>query len=163
MIPTQLWRRLELPGRPETQPDDDLGKLGNWSTAVMATAYGELALFVSQRTRLAIATPLVPINPLVRWFVRRVGEDLLRRGYDRELVDAEVAALTQLRLGRNADRSLTGSINQLLWEAQHYNEPVSSQLEACDLLQARLSNTPHVKRTPSFADQSLALVLATRH
>jgi hypothetical protein len=46
MIPPQLWRRLELPGRPEAQPDDDLGKLGNWSTAVMATAYGELALFV---------------------------------------------------------------------------------------------------------------------
>ena len=163
MLTQRLWRRFGLAGRPTEQPDDPSTGLGNWTVVDVATRYGELALFVNQRTCLVAVTPLLPLRDAVLLFAVQVGTELERLGVARESIDAEQAAILKLCPGKNTDRSLLGTANHLAFDAQHFDQRVASPKELCDRLQAWLNETPHVRRTPSFAADAVAEIFATRH
>ena len=163
MLTQRLWRRFGLPGRPTAAPDSEATGLGNWTLVDVMTRYGELALFVNQRTCLVAVTPLLPLEETLVVFRLQVATELERLGVSRESIDAEVVGLTKLGLGKNEDRSLFGSANQLAFDAQHFDERVRNSKELCDGLQAWLNETPHVKRTPAFAADAVAELFATRH
>ena len=163
MLTQRLWRRFGLSGRPTEQPDDEAAGLGNWTVVDVATQYGELALFVNQRTCLVAVTPLLPLREALLLFALQVGTELERLGVPREIIEVEQAAVLALKLGKNTDRSLLGTANQLALDATYFDERVESPKVLCDRLQAWLNETPHVKRKPSFAADAVAEIFATRH
>ncbi len=163
MLTQRLWRRFGLPGRPTAAADGQATGLGNWTLIDVMTRYGELALFVNQRTCLVAVTPLLPLEEALVLFAVQVGTELERLGVSRERIEAERAALTKLALGKNTDRSLLGTANQLAFDALYFDERVRSPKELCDRLQAWLNETPHVKRTPAFPADAVAELFATRH
>ena len=163
MLTQRLWRRFGLAGRPIEQPADEATGLGDWTVIDVTTRYGELALFVNQRTCLVAVTPLLPLRDAILLFAVQVGTELERLGVPKKGIDAEQAAVLKLRLGKNTDRSLLGTANQLAFDAQHFDERVASPKELCDRLQAWLNETPHVNRKPSFAADAVAEIFATRH
>ena len=163
MLTQRLWRRFGLTGRPMVQPDDEAAGLGSWTVVDVATQYGELALFVNRRTCLVAVTPLLPLPDVLILFAVQIGTELGRLGVPKETIDTEQAAVMKLKLGKNTDRSLLGTANQLAFDAQHFDERVASPKVLCDRLQAWLNETPHVKRVPSFAADAVAEIFATRH
>jgi hypothetical protein len=163
MIPAKLWTRLGLRGSPLAATDDERGRLGNWSLASVGTGVGELALFVNQRTCLTVLTPIAPLPILIRSFVLRLAEELGRHAIGRAMIQAELAALAEPKLGKNTDRSLLGTVNDLVFHAQVRAEKARTIAAACDTVQSGLNATPHVNRKPSFSDEALAALFATRH
>jgi len=163
MLTQRLWQRFGLPGRPTMQPNDEAAGLGNWTMVDVPTRFGELALFVNQRTCVVAVTPLLTLGETLLLFALQVGTELERLGVSRDIIEAEQETLTKLELGKNTDRSLLGTANQLALDAQYFDERVRSPKELCDRLQAWLNETPHVKRTPAFAADAVAEIFATRH
>jgi len=93
----------------------------------------------------------------------RLADELERHGVGRALIQHELVALAEPKLGKNADRSLLGTVNDLVWHAEGHAERARTVVAACDAAQAGLNRIPHVNRKPCLPDQAITQVFATRH
>jgi hypothetical protein len=155
MIPLRLWKRFGLPGAPTAIPDDEESKLGSWSLVDVTTPAGELALFVNQRTLLAIVTPMGGLPELLPAFVARLRDELERRGVAGELVAEEMRALSAIALGKNVDRGLRVSVDDLARVVSGLARGAQDLPRLCDRVQDQLNQLARASR-PAAADDGEA-------
>ena len=113
--------------------------LGNWyATALFWKP--QLALLVNERTLLPVLMPLAPASSLAARFSDELAAALSRHGARQEFIERELAAMTEVAMGKTANRSVVGTMNEFSFLAEGYRE----YLETSDLvtLSMRLANTP---------------------
>jgi hypothetical protein len=116
--------------------------LGDWYVHRIVVDRKPLLLFVSSESLLAILTPARDVKTLPGRFPGIVADRLGRPAVDRDLVDAEAAAMSTVRVGRTRDRSVLGQMVDFA-KAIPYYLPVDGW-DASDLraTEERLGETP---------------------
>ena len=95
----------------ETGPETpSSSRLGDWDAKLVATRPKHLVLCTNERTLLSVVIPLAPAKELRSRFAA-AAEQLIRRiPASAELIDAEIAALSNIQLGRAHNRSVRSSM-----------------------------------------------------
>ncbi len=134
--------------------------LGNWyATALFWKP--QVALFVNESTLLPVLMPLAPAKSLADRFPEQLGAVLNALGTDPRFVTAEIAATTDARWARTANRSVVGITNEFSFLAE-----VDRTHERSDNLvsmSVRLAGTPcsPLYKRHTFPDRELAALVAS--
>ncbi len=123
-----LRRGLPLPDSKPAQPTT---LLGDWYANVLYSRPQQLILCLSERTLLPVIVPAKGIKSLptqVRQVVRTV---LAALDIDPKAVQAEDEQMMGARVGRTANRSVVGSLNDFVFQLEHglHDWPERSLLE----------------------------------
>lgn len=134
--------------------------LGNWyNTALFWKP--QVALFVNEATLLPVLMPLAPATSVADRFPGHLEAVLNGLGTDPRFVAAEVAATTDARWAKTANRSVVGIMNEFGFLAEVDREHQRSK----DLVSmaVRLAAAPcnPLYRLHSFPDRELAALVAT--
>lgn len=92
--------------------------LGDWYASVLNRRPQHLALCVSERTRLPVILPARPANSLPSRLSEAVCLVLDHLGIEAEAVDSERREMQVVRVGRTANRSVLGSLNDFMFQLQ---------------------------------------------
>lgn len=95
-------------------PSDTL--LGDWYAAVLAVRPQHLVLAVSERTLLPVVLPAREARTLARRLPAALAEVLTALGTARDDIEREVAAMAESRVAATANRSVLGSLNELVFQ-----------------------------------------------
>lgn len=126
-------------------------KLGDWHLNVVPTAAGELFVFVSASTLLAVAIPATNLNVL-HLFAHRVANLLAMLGYPSRAIDAELRHFRDIAFAKPANRNVQGSANEIALQLQGIaedsqpGEPLS--LSRAELYLAQIIHSPLDYRMP---------------
>jgi hypothetical protein len=98
-------------------------------------------LFVSEPTLLPVLMPLAPAATLLARFPQQVAAVLTAHGTPQAVIDEELEQMRHHRLGKTANRSVVGIINEFTFLARAYRGDTC----APDLvvLSMRLAETPY--------------------
>jgi hypothetical protein len=159
MLTQRLWVQLGG-GRQKLappRPDDGRSRLGDWGAQSFPSDIGDLVLFANQRSMLCVLSEPGPLEALAMNLRANVLHLLQAIGIPRDTIRAEDAALADLFLAKQTDRSLLGSMNDLTGHAQWhiYDELEAGRKPDLRTVQAQLNDIPHVKRNPSFPRQAV--------
>jgi hypothetical protein len=116
--------------------------LGDWYANRITVDRQPLLLLVSSRSLLAIVTPARAIRELPDRLPGLVAERLQRLGIERELVDAEAAAIAPVRVGRTLDRSVLGSLVDFAKAIPVYLPIDGWDATVLPFVEAKLAHTP---------------------
>jgi hypothetical protein len=113
--------------------------LGNWYATVLFWK-PQLALLVNERTLLPVLLPLAPAGTLLERIGPELGRVLQAHDVDPVFIEREVAAMAEVVVGKTANRSVVGTMNEFAFEAGVYRDLG----DAADLigLALRLAQTP---------------------
>ena len=113
--------------------------LGNWYATALYWK-PQLALLVNEQTLLPVLMPLAPALTLAARFRDELAAALSRHGASQEFIKRELAAMTEVAMGKTANRSVVGIMNEFSFLAEGYRD----YLETADLmiLSMRLADTP---------------------
>jgi hypothetical protein len=89
-------------------------RLGDWTCNLLYTPVGQLVLAVAERTLLPVILPARTSSTLTRRFPGAVREVLVALGVPEPLIDAEVEAMGDVRIGCTANRTVLGSMNDFV-------------------------------------------------
>lgn len=133
-------------------------RLGDWyATALFWRP--QVALFVSETTRLPVFVPLAPAAQLVPRFVAAFATVAAQLDVEPELLNTEVAAMAEYRYAKTANRSVVGTINDFAFLTDHHRRNGGSD----DLvtLSIRLAATPcgPLHGSYGFPDRALRVLL----
>src|SRR5689334_7691765 len=92
-------------------------KLGDWYFNLIPTAAGELFVFVSASTLLAVAVPATESN-ILHLFAQRVANLLTMLGYPAKAIQAELRHFREIAFAKPASRSVQGSANEIALQLQ---------------------------------------------
>lgn len=142
---------------PVTEPTT---ALGNWyATALFWKP--QVALFVNEVTLVPVLMPLAPAKSLADRFPGHLEAVLNALGTDPRFVAAEIAATTDARWAKTANRSVVGVMNEFgfLAEADRAHE----RSEDLVSMSVRLAGTPcsPLYKQHSFPDRELAALVAS--
>lgn len=134
--------------------------LGNWyATALFWRP--QVALFVNEATLVPVLVPLAPSKTMAERFPEHLEAVLNALGTDPRFVDAEVAATTDARWAKTANRSVIGIMNEFSYLAEVDRDHERSE----DLVSmaVRLAGTPcsPLHRRHSFPDRELAALVSS--
>lgn len=151
---------LDRVGRPTAGPDEpSTTALGSWYATVLFWK-PQVALFVSETTLLPLLMPFAPAVTVLARFPATLERVLVAHGVDPRFVDAELAAMTEQRVAKTANRSVLGTMNEFSYLADAHRAGGS----AVDLhsLSLELAGTPcgPLYTTHGFPDRALAVVVA---
>lgn len=113
--------------------------LGNW----YATARfwrPQLALLVNERTLLPVLLLLAPAATLAERVAPAVAEVLRLHGVGPDFIDREVAAMAEVEIAKTTNRSVVGTMNEFVFEAEVYRD--HRDITDPWRLAMRLSETP---------------------
>lgn len=125
----KLLRRIsELISEINEQPTT---LLGDWYANILFSKPQQLVLCVSERTMLPVIVPAKDIHTLPNRLVVAVHEVLTTIGVDPQLAERECAEMQDFRFGKTNNRSILGSLNDLMFNFEYYLQanPVDSLLE----------------------------------
>ena len=143
------------PAQPDTRPS---GVLGDWYAKMLMTRPRQLVLCLNERTLLAVVVPLAPAVHLRERFAEAARHRINQIPVSAEQRLAEIGALTDVRIGRTANRSVISSLNQAEFEAQcHFEDHPGTDLEELGLW---LSDTPRSALTTDWPWSEAELLLA---
>jgi hypothetical protein len=133
-----------LVSSPMTLPEASTTALGDWYGGLALIAGGDLAVFVNERTLLAVAVPLSELRSLIPLFYRRVANLLSMIGIPNDLIDRELREMQALQLATTKNRRVLGAMNEVVRELQSVARriPLGTRMSLSDV-ELRLSEHPH--------------------
>jgi hypothetical protein len=132
--------------------------LGSWAADVFTSARRKLVIALNERTYLTVVFPLAPKGHFRSHFagaLRHVLEDLR---LPREVVRLETAAIAVEPLVRLADRSLKGTLDDLVF----FCEIELAYHDDLRTVQLNLNEIPHATRNPCVPIQAVHRLLGAR-
>jgi hypothetical protein len=114
-------------------------RLGDWYATVLFWK-PQLALLVNERTLLPVLLPLAPAATLPERVAPAVAEVLRLHGVDPGFVEREVAAMAKVAIAKTANRSVVGTMNEFVLEAEVYRD--HRGITEFPALAMRLAETP---------------------
>jgi hypothetical protein len=131
--------------KPEVVPSGQSDTvLGGWYASVLFWK-PQVALLVSERTLLPVLMPLAPAATLGRRFPAQLALVLKEHGAPAEFIANEVWRMDNVIYGKTANRSILGSLNEFLRQAEFWLAAYGYQKgDDDDLLaiSAKLAETP---------------------
>jgi hypothetical protein len=149
--------RDRVPGFAAAPDDVSTTLLGSWYATVLRWRR-PVALLVNEATLLPLLTPLAPVRTLLERIPGAVAELLAAHHLPAAVVEAERAAMTEVRLTRTASRSILGVQNEFAYLADVNRADNDGLLE----LSLRLAVTPlgPLYRRHVSPDRELAVLVA---
>lgn len=92
-------------------------RLGDWHVNVVTTLAGDLFVFVSAATLLAVAVPVEELQ-VIEHFANRVANLLAMIGLSDAAITSELRHYRQVHFTKNRDRRLQGSANEVAYQLQ---------------------------------------------
>lgn len=96
--------------------------LGAWYATVLFWK-PQIALFVNETTLLPVFVLLAPAATVIDRFPERLGATLRAHFIDPTFITAELAAMTEHRVAKTANRSVVGIMNEFTHMASHARPP----------------------------------------
>ena len=125
----------KLRDRVHEEPDSTAARsttaLGAWYATVLFWK-PQIALFVNETTLLPVFVPLAPAATVVERFPEHLRATLQAHSIDPTFISAEMAAMTEHRLAKTANRSVVGIMNEFTHLAS-YVHPPAGPAELIDL------------------------------
>ena len=135
----RLLKRLRL--KPDLDLTEPQNRLGDWYANVLNVGPNRLVMATSERTLLTV---LVPIRdaPRLRERIREAVHDMLfRLQIPADLAAEEVRGMHRMAIGKTANRSVLGSMNDFTFLAKHYFADEPRPVDWVDV-QTYLARTP---------------------
>ena len=147
----KLRKYLEV--KPVDIPEPSTAALGDWYGNLVPTFAGDLILFVSERSLLTIAIPVLESNNLEYLFRLRVANLLGLIGTHPKVIANEISHYDQILYGKTASRSILGSMNDFAWhyqiKAEEAKEKADLSLSKVELEMSEIPCKPIDFRSPS--------------
>lgn len=162
--PTQaLWKAWGGKGRlPDVEiPTPGSGerpcRLCNWFAREVAPLGKPMVLAAEASTMLTLLLPMAELSMSMVIFREALERELRRLRIPLEAIASEVAALEELTIAKNNDRSTMGSLTRFAFELEYMAQFDVERGRPVDLdeLQLQLNRTPHVQREESFAEDAV--------
>lgn len=135
-------------------------RLGDWYGNLFNVGRQQYAMFTSERSLLTIVMPAREIEPLADRLSDGLRVLLIEMGIGSALIDEEIAQMQGFAVTATANRSVLGSMNDLIFQAKFYLGE-SKQLSLAEL-QQRLANAPLKLLEYRFASEvAMALLSGT--
>jgi hypothetical protein len=96
--------------------------LGDWYANLLFTRHQRLLMCTSEKSLLCVLIPIKQLPNLEAGFVRAVREHLLRIGAPEKLVEAEIAQMNPIIIGKTNNRSVLGSMRDFTIGAKAHFE-----------------------------------------
>lgn len=124
MITLHCTKKLQkaLGIHPADELSPSTNALGEWYGNVIDTDAGGLVVFCNAHTFLSVAVPTIRIEQLIPLFVARVYNLLRLIEVPEPLAMGEIAAYDSIQFAKTADRSVLGSLNQIVQIYQYVAE-----------------------------------------
>jgi hypothetical protein len=143
---------------PSAGPSDESSTvLGDWFAAALFWK-PQVALLVNQRTLLPVFMPLAPAAKLVERVPDAIAASLRCHGASDEFIEAEVAAMGDVRIAPTNDRSTVGVMNELAFVGERHFLDGLTDLEDLSLEVSTFLLGPLLHRQGS-PDRELAALL----
>ena len=107
---------------PLHSPAEPMAKLGDWYANLIPTAGGDLILCASEKSLLTVAIPARESDNLAGLFQIRVANLLGMIGISYTAIVAEISHYDQIQIGKTANKSLLGSMNNFAQMYQYKAE-----------------------------------------
>ena len=118
--------------------------LGDWYANVIPMPFGELLLFLNERSLLTAAIPGEDVKFILPQFRQRLDNLLKRFNVPNRLVIAEIRNMGNVLITKTASRSVLGSMNDVAFNYQamvEYDE--TGRIQKLGELELKLSSMPH--------------------
>ena len=118
--------------------------LGNWYANVIPMPFGELLLFVNERSLLTDAIPGEDVRYILPQLRQRVDNLLKQFNVPNRLVIAEIRNMENIQIAKTKSRSVLGSMNDIALNYQimvEYDE--TDTIRNLGDLEQKLSSMPH--------------------
>jgi len=116
--------------------------LGDWYINRIVVARQALLLCVAANSLLAMITPAREVKNLPQHFPELVQNRLQRLGADQTTVDAEVAAMQAVMVGKTQDRSVVGTMVDFAKVIPYYLPIGGWDMEYLEIAEDKLAETP---------------------
>jgi hypothetical protein len=138
------------------QPPDTV--LGDWYANVLVTRPQHLVLCISERTLLPVVLPAKDAKSLPVRLAREVSSVLAALGVPPQAIKREQAAMLEVRIGPTANKSVLGSLNELMFQLRNqlHWHPDLTLLEHS----LRLAGTPMQATEGHFPDRAAVALFA---
>jgi len=133
------------------------GILGDWYAATMVSRRRQLVVGTNARTLLTVVVPLAPASGFIERFQRAARGRIEQVVAWPEKQAAELADLADIRIGRTESRSVVGSMNQMIFEAEGWLE--SRPAGDLDELGWWLTETPRLALRTSWPIYEVELLM----
>ncbi|WP_420639931.1 DUF6933 domain-containing protein [Candidatus Poriferisocius sp.] len=114
--------------------------LGDWFANALFWK-PQVALFVNARTMLPVYVPLAPAATLLERAPAAIAVVLRAHGLPGDLVDAEAAAMVDVRVGPTNDRQLVGVMNEFAFQAERFSLRTQSEMLTVSIRRCTTSTT----------------------
>ena len=146
--------RDRVKGPAAAEGDQSTGALGDWfATALFWKP--QVVLAVNARTFLPVFFPLAPATTLLERLSDEIAKVLALHGVDKATIEAERAAMSDVRIAPTNDRSVVGVMNEFAFLGEHFFEGDLTELSL------RLAGTPvgPLRAGDGFPDAALAALV----
>jgi hypothetical protein len=118
--------------------------LGDWYANVIPMPFGELLLFLNERSLLTAAIPGEDVKFILPQLRQRVDNLLKRFNVPNRLVIAEIRNMGNVLITKTASRSVLGSMNDVAFNYQAMVEyDKTGRIQKLGELELKLSSMPH--------------------
>lgn len=119
----RLLVRLGAAPRREGEASLPTTRLGDWHANLLYRPGGQLVLLVSDRALLPVLIAAKPAETIVPRFVEALGAMLRRLDVPVDVISAELAQMTEVRIGRTSSRRILGTMNDFYRMLDSYRSP----------------------------------------
>jgi len=155
----------QLPATADALPPSDTA-LGDWYVNKFVVDRKPLVLLVSSRSLIALLVPARDVRSLPQRLAGLVAQRLTRMGIGSKLIDAEVAAMSPVGVGKTADRSVVGILVDFAFMIPYHLERGAWDETTLPFIEAKLAKNPCFAGRPGdqtvFPEQATPALLASR-
>lgn len=138
--------------------------LGDWYANVIPMPFGELLLFVNERSLLTVAIPGEEVKFILPQLRQKLDNLLKRFNVPNRLVRAEIGYMDNVLITKTASRSVLGSMNDIAFNYQvmvQYDE--TDRIQNLGELELTLSSMPHKPLDYGFPIDIALKLLKEKH
>jgi Plasmid pRiA4b ORF-3-like protein/Domain of unknown function (DUF6933) len=140
-----------------SETDESSTVLGDWFATAMFSK-PQVALLVNSRTMLPLFMPLAPAATLLDRAPTAIASLLREHGVSGEVVAAELAAMSELRIAPTNDRQLVGVMNEFAFQGGGFMAAREPDLARMSMQLSNLILGPLMKRHGTPRDELVALL-----
>lgn len=147
---------LKQLGETAQEPQEPTGKMSYWTCKGIVYERKRYVIALNRETMLTLLVRGAPGASLRERLAESLLVGLQVFGVAEEDAQKEARLMRVASFGKNRDRSLQGSLNDLASHAPFYLDGTFNGTDESLMVVAdKLSGTPHVNRTPCFARESI--------
>ena len=138
------------------EADESTTMLGDWFVNALFWK-PQVALFVNARTMLPVFVPLAPAATLLDRAPSMIVAVLRAHGMPTELINAEVAAMADVRLGPTNDRQVLGVMTEFAFQSEQFAPQTDEEMFSLSMTMSELILGPLMNRHSTPASELAAL------